>query len=149
LPAIGLIAIATGLITQVLKVVVASLRQRRRDFSLLFATGGMPSSHTATVTTLAILVARRQGVGSPLFSVTLIVGLYVVFEATGLRQEVGKQARVLNDMIDALIATGTFDRERLRELIGHTWSEVVVGFLCGVAGALLAILLGICPSRVS
>jgi len=142
LPVIGLIAIATGLVTQVVKVIVASARLRRPEFSLLFTTGGMPSSHTATVTTLALLVARHGGVGSPLFSVTVIVGLYVVFEATGLRQEVGKQARVLNEMIDTLIASHTFDRRRLRELTGHTWGEVAVGFLCGVAGAGIAILLG-------
>ncbi len=142
MPVIGLIAIASGLVAQVVKVIVASARQRRPDFSLLFTTGGMPSSHTATVTTLAVLIARRDGVGSPLFSVTLIVGLYVIFEATGLRQEVGKQARVLNEMIDALIATHTLDRGRLRELTGHTWSEVVGGFFCGLAGALLAVLLG-------
>lgn len=142
MPLVGLIAIATGLATQVVKVVVASVRLRRPDFSLLLTTGGMPSSHTATVTTLATLVARREGVGSPLFSVTVIVGLYVIFEATGLRQEVGKQARILNEMIDSLLTEHRLDRRRLRELTGHTWSEIGGGFLCGVAGAIVAILLG-------
>jgi acid phosphatase family membrane protein YuiD len=142
LPVIGLIAIASGLATQVIKVIIASVRLGQPDFSLLLTTGGMPSSHTATVTTLAILVGRHQGVASPLFSVTVIVGLYVIFEATGLRQEVGKQARILNEMIDSLLTSHRLDRRRLRELTGHTWSEVVGGFLCGIAGAIVAILLG-------
>lgn len=137
MPLIGLLAVAIGLATQVAKVLVSSLRRGRPDFSLLLTTGGMPSSHTATVTGLALLVGSRAGWGGPLFSVTVVFAGYVIFEATGLRQEVGKQARVLNDLVDALIATHTLDRGRLRELTGHTWGEVAGGLLCGVAGWLL------------
>lgn len=134
MPAIGLIAIATGLATQVLKVIVESWRRRRPDLSLLFSTGGMPSSHTATVTALALLVGERAGWHSPLFSVAVVMGLYVVFEAAGLRQEVGKQARVLNELVASIRAGQTLDRARLRELTGHTWGEVAGGFACGVGG---------------
>lgn len=137
----GLIALASGLFAQLLKVLVAAYRERRWNWSLLFASGGMPSSHTATVTTLTLLVAAREGIGSPLFSVCFIFGLYVMFEATGLRQEVGKQARLLNDLVDEMITTHHFDRTRLRELVGHTWAEVAGGFLSGLAVYLLARLL--------
>lgn len=138
MPLIGLLAVATGLATQVAKVLVSLCRSGRPpDFSLLFASGGMPSSHTATVTALALFVGSRSGWGGSLFSVTLVFAAYVVFEATGLRQEVGKQARVLNELVDALIATHTLDRGRLRELTGHTWGEVAGGLLCGVGGWLL------------
>jgi hypothetical protein len=137
-PLIGLLAVATGLATQVAKVLVSLCRSGRSpDFSLLLASGGMPSSHTATVTALALFVGSRSGWGGSLFSVTLVFAAYVVFEATGLRQEVGKQARVLNELVDALIATHTLDRARLRELTGHTWGEVAGGLLCGVGGWLL------------
>lgn len=137
MPVIGLIAIATGLAAQVIKVLLASARRRRPDLSLLFTTGGMPSSHTASVTTLALLVGERAGWGSTLFSVAVVLGLYVVFEATGLRQEVGKQARVLNDLVEAYRTTHAVDRARLRELTGHTWAEVAGGFACGVGGWLV------------
>lgn len=137
MPLIGLLAVATGLATQVAKVLVSSFRRGRPDLSLLLASGGMPSSHTATVTALALFVGHCSGWGGPLFSVTLVFAAYVVFEATGLRQEVGKQARVLNELVDALIATHTLDRGRLRELTGHTWGEVAGGLLCGVGGWLL------------
>jgi acid phosphatase family membrane protein YuiD len=135
---IGLIALASGLFAQLLKVFVVAAREGRWRWSLLFASGGMPSSHTATVTTLTLLVAFREGIGSPLFSVCFIFGLYVVFEATGLRQEVGKQARLLNDLVDEMISTHHFDRTRLRELVGHTWGEVGGGFVCGVVVYLAA-----------
>jgi uncharacterized protein len=136
-PMIGILAIASGLATQVVKVILASFRSRRPDFSLLLTTGGMPSSHTATVTTLALLIGERAGWGGALFSVTLVFAFYVVFEATGLRQEVGKQAAFLNYLVDGLIATHTFDRRRLRELTGHTWAEVAGGLVCGVGGWLV------------
>ena len=129
---IGLIALASGLFAQVIKVVVTLLRDKRFQPALLVATGGMPSSHTSLVTTLSLLVARREGVDSPLFSVVLIFSLYVVFEATGLRQEVGKQATILNDLVDELFTKHHVDHHRLRELVGHTWAEVGGGFLCGL-----------------
>jgi len=135
---IGPLALASGLFAQLLKVFVGFWRERRWQWSLLVSSGGMPSSHTATVTTLSLLVAYREGYDSALFSVVLVFSLYVVFEATGLRQEVGKQASLLNELMDDLIATRRFDRQRLRELVGHTWAEVGGGFLCGVFAFCLA-----------
>ena len=140
---IGLIALASGGVAQVAKMILGSLRQRRLRWALLFDNGGMPSSHTAVVTTLTCLVGAREGVTSPLFSLTAIFSLYVIFEATGLRQEVGQQARLLNDLVDELIATHQLDRRRLRELVGHTWAEAAGGALCGVLVFLLC--RGFCP----
>jgi acid phosphatase family membrane protein YuiD len=135
---IGLLSLASGLAAQLLKVCVGLVRQRRLQLSLFFAPGGMPSSHTAVVTTLSLLVAEREGMASALFSVVLIFSLYVVLEATGLRQEVGKQAALINDLVDEMIATHHFDHRRLRELIGHTWAEVAGGGACGLATYLLS-----------
>jgi acid phosphatase family membrane protein YuiD len=99
-----------------------------------FDTGGMPSSHTSLVTTLMLGVGAVEGTDSTVFAVTLIFSLYFVFEATGLRQEVGHQARILNDMFDELMSHHTVrpDQARLRELVGHTWAEVLGGGVVGV-----------------
>lgn len=136
---IGLVAIASGLAAQATKVLVYLAQHRSWQPKLFFSSGGMPSSHTATVTTLSILVADRESVHSAVFSLVLVFSLYVIFEATGLRQEVGKQAEVLNDLMDRMITTHRLDQARLRELVGHTWAEVAGGFVFGVAFAYLAL----------
>ena len=92
----------------------------------------MPSSHAATVTTLALLVRRAEGAGSAIFSLTMVFGVFILFEATGLRQEMGKQARLLNELRDALHEGRRLPGTPLRELVGHTWGEVAGGVLAGV-----------------
>jgi len=131
----GLMAVASGLGAQVAKMLIEAVVRRRWRPTLLFASGGMPSSHTATVTTLSYLVARQEGTGSAIFSLVLVFSLYVVFEATGLRQEVGKQAELLNDLLDEVAAGHRPGQDRLKELVGHTWQEVFGGILFGVAWA--------------
>jgi acid phosphatase family membrane protein YuiD len=89
------------------------------------------------VTTLTVGVAVYRGVDSVLFGISLIFSLYFVFEATGLRQEVGNQARVLNEIIEKASKTRHIDADKLRELVGHTWAEVFGGFTLGLFVALL------------
>jgi len=132
---VAIAALVAGLTAQVLKVVIELIRTRRVNMLRFFDNGGMPSSHTALVTALTIGVGRDAGIDSPLFAVTLLFSLYFVFEAAGLRMEVGNQARTLNELVDELRQTHHLDRERLKELVGHTWGEVFGGF---VYGALVA-----------
>jgi uncharacterized protein len=132
----GVLALLSGLAAQALKVLLELLRRRRWRPRLFFANGGMPSSHTATVTTLVVLIARQHGVAEPVFSLVLVFAAYVVFEATGLRQEVGQQARLLNDLIETLRRTHQVDAIHLREFVGHTWAEVFAGAICGAIFAL-------------
>ena len=132
-------ALVSGAAAQIYKVIVESIRERRLKLYRFFETGGMPSSHTAVVTALAVGAWRVAGFDSPLFAITLVFSLYFVLEATGLRQEVGKQARVLNEMLDELIDTRHFAKERARELLGHTWGEVFWGFVLGLALTLLIV----------
>lgn len=134
---IGLAALVSGLAAQVLKVVVDLIQ--RKGFNPLRAvdTGGMPSSHTAVVTTLTVGVAVYEGVSSPLFGISLIISLYFIFEATGLRQEVGNQARVLNEIIEKVKETHQFNTDGLQDMIGHTWAEVIGGFALGLLVALI------------
>ncbi|MBU2502458.1 divergent PAP2 family protein, partial [bacterium] len=96
----GVIALGSGLAAQAAKVVVELLVRRRWRPMLFLANGGMPSSHAATVTTLCLLVGFRSGFTSDMFSLALVFGLFVVFEATGLRLEIGKQAQLLNQLLD-------------------------------------------------
>lgn len=132
---VAIAALVAGLTAQVLKVVIELIRTRRLNLLRFFDNGGMPSSHTALVTALTIGVGRDAGIDSPLFAVTLLFSLYFVFEAAGLRMEVGNQARTLNELVDELRQTHHLDRDRLKELVGHTWGEVFGGF---VYGALVA-----------
>jgi acid phosphatase family membrane protein YuiD len=134
---IGIAALISGIAAQVLKPFVDLLQKKGFNAFRVLDTGGMPSSHTAVVTTLTVGVAVYQGISSPLFGISLIIGLYFIFEATGLRQEVGNQARVLNEIIAAVRETHHFDTDGLRELIGHTWVEVMGGFVLGLLVALI------------
>lgn len=128
---IAIAALISGLSAQLLKVIIELFRTRRLNIVRFFDNGGMPSSHTALVTTLTLGVASYTGTGTAIFAVTLLFSMYFVFEAAGLRQEVGKQARVLNELVDELRQTHHVDRSRLKELVGHTWGEVFGGFVFG------------------
>lgn len=132
----GILAILSGLTAQALKVVIELLRHRRWRPRLFFANGGMPSSHTSTVVTLTILIGHGHGLRDPVFSLVLVFAVYVIFEATGLRQEIGHQARLLNDLVETLRRTHHLDAQDLRVFVGHTWMEVFGGMVCGVLFAL-------------
>jgi acid phosphatase family membrane protein YuiD len=135
---IGIAALLSGFSAQLLKVIIHLVKTRRLQLIKLLDNGGMPSSHTALMTTLTIGLGLQSGIDSSLFSVTLIFSMYVIFEAAGLRQEVGNQARVLNELIDDMRVTHQLNKSRLKELVGHTWAEVGGGFLVGLAAALIA-----------
>ena len=135
---IGIAALVSGAAAQTLKVLIDLARTRRLNLLRFFDNGGMPSSHTSLVTTLTVGVWRYAGADSSLFSVTLIFSMYFIFEAAGLRQEVGNQARVLNELVDELRQTHHVDRARLKELVGHTWGEVFGGFVVGLLVAWIA-----------
>lgn len=135
---IAIASLLSGIITQLIKMLIEFVKTGKLHLPTFFYTGGMPSSHTALVTTLTIGVGMESGIDSSVFSVTLIFSLYFIFEATGLRQEVGKQAKVLNELVDELIAKHHLNRKRLKELVGHTWKEVFVGLLIGIAVAFSA-----------
>lgn len=127
----GVTALLSGLAAQLAKVVLEGVLRQRWRPELMFTNGGMPSSHTATVTTLALLVGGADGYGSSLFSLVLVFSAFIILEATGLRQEIGQQARLLNDLMDSALHGERVDGRRLRELMGHTWGEVGGGLIFG------------------
>ena len=94
--------------------------------------GGMPSSHSAVVAGLATLVGKYEGVGSPIFAVSLIMAFVVMYDACGVRRAAGKQAALLNKLIETPGLTGVQVSEKLVEVLGHTPVQVFVGALIGV-----------------
>lgn len=125
------------LVAQVIKIAVALARTRRFDMRLIVASGGMPSSHSALVTALATAVARINGLGSTDFAIAAAFAGVVMYDASGVRQAVSKQARIINSMLDDFFHERGLVVKRLGELIGHTPVEVLAGALLGIIFGLL------------
>jgi uncharacterized protein len=121
-------------IAQALKLSIELIRNGKLSLKILTTTGGMPSAHSALVTALATAVGQTVGWGSVEFAVATMFAVIVMYDAAGVRQAAGKQARILNQMIDELFSEGhQFSEERLKELLGHTPFQVIVGSILGVA----------------
>ena len=114
-----------------------SLRERRFDFRWLVGTGGMPSAHTAGAMALCVTAGLRLGFNSNLFAITAIFAIITMFDAQGVRRSIGRQAIVLNKVIEDIYWQGRIKEERVKELIGHTPIEVFVGAVIGVLVALI------------
>lgn len=119
-------------IAQVTKVVYTSVRQRRLNLRVLAETGGMPSSHSAIVMGLAASVGKYSGVSSAAFAIALIFSLVVMYDAAGVRRAAGRQAEILNRLVEDLVHMRGVQEQKLRELLGHTPVEVLVGAVLGV-----------------
>ena len=126
-------------IAQALKVILVSARQRRLNLRVLAETGGMPSSHSALVTGLTLGIWRLNGFNSAPFAIALIFSFVVMYDAAGVRRAAGRQAAVLNRLVEDLVAMRGIQETRLRELLGHTPVEVVVGAVLGAAVGLIPI----------
>jgi acid phosphatase family membrane protein YuiD len=127
-------ALSWWAIAQLIKVPINYAVQRRIDLRLWVSAGGMPSSHAALVCALATGVALRDGIGSSLFAVCVALAMIVMYDATGVRQAAGKQAAILNVILDELFQGHPISEERLKELLGHTRVQVIVGALMGIVG---------------
>lgn len=119
---------------QIIKIVIKLVQERRLDFGLMFASGGMPSSHASTVASLTFSALRLYGPGSPYFAISFVLASVVIYDATGVRRAAGEHAKILNRILadmssgDPLLAEAS-----LKELIGHTPFQVVMGALLGIA----------------
>ncbi len=128
------LSILAWAIAQVLKTIVVLVTQRRWVWRYILSSGGMPSSHSATVCALASSIAAMYGFSSPVFAVAAVLAFVVMYDAFNVRRETGEQAKVLNYMMDNW--TGEGDEllaGDLKELIGHTPLQVLMGALLGVA----------------
>ena len=129
-----LVALAACFIAQGLKLVVELVKNRKFNVRVLVETGGMPSAHSALVAALATGVGQTTGWASSEFAIALIFAIIVMYDAAGVRQAAGKQARILNQIIDEFFREEhQFNEARLKELLGHTPIQVIVGSILGVA----------------
>lgn len=124
-------------VAQALKVILGGTRQKKFDVRWLFDTGGMPSAHSATVASLATVVGLYYGFSSIPFLIGLILCLITMFDAAGVRRHFGRQAKLLNEIIDEFYEKGAVPEKRLKELLGHTPFEVIAGAFLGVFIALI------------
>ncbi|MDZ8054244.1 MAG: divergent PAP2 family protein [Aulosira sp. ZfuVER01] len=134
-----LVALVACLIAQALKLVIELVKNRKLNVRVLVTTGGMPSAHSALVTSLATGVGQTLGWASPDFALATVFAIIVMYDAAGVRQAAGKQARILNQMIDELFDDKhDFSQDRLKELLGHTPVQVIAGSALGITISLLA-----------
>lgn len=142
LPVSLIAAVATQLLCQLFKVVFYSIKDRRLSFHYFVTSGGMPSSHSAFVTSLAVAVALHDGIASEAFAVAAVFGFIVMHDAYRLRGTVEKQSRLLNALTASTkVAVGTArtagnggreaEDERLPEMLGHTLPEIGAGIATG------------------
>jgi len=123
-------------ISQLLKMVREMSREKRFNFRWLFDTGGMPSSHSATVASLATVVGLYYGFKSVPFLMACIYSFIIMFDAAGVRRNVGRQAEILNKMLEDVNRGQEVREERVKELLGHTPIEVFAGALVGIVMAM-------------
>lgn len=134
-----LTALSSWAAAQVLKVIIYALLQRKLDWSRLFGDGGMPSGHSATVTSLAAFSALTFGTGSFEFALSTVFAIVVCHDAMGVRQETGKQAVILNEIIRSfsILTEEKLPEVKLKEFVGHTPIQVAAGILLGIGNAFI------------
>jgi acid phosphatase family membrane protein YuiD len=125
------------LVAQTVKIALGTIRLRRFDFRWLIGTGGMPSTHAAGVTALSVAIGLREGFHSSLFATAVAFTVITLFDAQGVRRWSGRQAQVLNKMLEDMYFKRRFQEQRLKELLGHTPLEVLAGMAVGIATALV------------
>jgi acid phosphatase family membrane protein YuiD len=132
-------AMGAWLLAQFLKIFTGFFKEQKFTLkALFFGTGGMPSSHTATVAALATACAIGEGFNSAIFAIAVVLAIIVMIDATGVRRETGKQSRALNIIVEELFKSNDIKAldTHFKELIGHTPLQVVFGFITGVAAAI-------------
>ena len=130
--------LSAWIIAQVIKVTIGVIKEKKVDFSWFVGTGGMPSSHAAGASCLSAAIGFEYGFNSVYFALAASFAIVVMFDAQGVRRASGRQARILNKIMEDIYWQKRIHDNQLRELIGHTPIEVIAGFLLGVAIAFLA-----------
>lgn len=128
---------ASWILAQSIKVTRNVIRRRKFNMRWMTDTGGMPSSHSAGTASVATVVGYYAGFDSVIFLLASIFALVTMFDAASVRRSVGRQAVILNRMIDEIYAQGKFSEQYLREFLGHTPIEVLVGCALGILVSLL------------
>ncbi|MCX5751291.1 MAG: divergent PAP2 family protein [Candidatus Saganbacteria bacterium] len=125
------------LAAQIIKIFYYWIRDKKFELKHLFEAGGMPSAHSASVTALFITIGIIEGFFSPYFAIAFTFAVIVMYDATGVRRAAGMQALILNRIMEDIYSAGKENPEKLKELIGHTPFEVLMGILVGIVTTLV------------
>jgi hypothetical protein len=127
------------LLAQILKCITDSIINKKISLDMISSSGGMPSSHSSTVCALTTYIGLTEGLSSSIFSLALVFSIIVMYDATGVRQETGRQGRVLNEMLEIFEKLGeniTIDK-KFKTLVGHTKLQVFFGAILGILVSLI------------
>lgn len=131
--------LTSWLLAQIFKVIIYAIVNKKFDITRLFGDGGMPSGHSATVTSLAVMSGLINGLHSFEFAIAFFLAIIVCHDATGVRHETGKQAVLLNEIVKSfeVLTTEKLPEVKLKEFVGHTPIQVAAGILLGIVNAIL------------
>lgn len=134
-----IVSVTSWFVAQLLKTVLYAIENKKWDWTRLFGDGGMPSGHSATVTSLAMLCALHFGPDSFECAISVILAIIVCHDAMGVRLETGKQAAVINELTKTmeLLSSKEWTEEKLKEFVGHTPVQVFAGISLGIINALV------------
>ena len=122
---------------QLFKLIYDLVTTKKFNFKRIMGAGGMPSSHSAVVAGITTLIGKYEGVDTPLFALSLTVAFVVMYDACGVRRAAGKQAKLLNKIVQTPGLTNIEVTEKLQEVLGHTPVQVFVGALIGLIVGLI------------
>lgn len=131
------VAIVSWFVAQLIKVIITLIHERRLDLNKFFASGGMPSSHSSFVVALAIGIGQEYGYDSGYFAIAAVLSFVVMYDAANVRLQAGRQAVVINQIVEVLENPNLKPEERLKELLGHTPLQVLAGCILGIIIALV------------
>jgi len=118
-------------LAQFLKVPINYIINKKWTWKFWFSSGGMPSSHSSLVVSAMISIGLNEGFDSPLFALSVALAMIVMYDAAGVRRQAGIQAQKINQLIEELLSGHPISEEQLKEVLGHTPSQVVVGIVLG------------------
>ena len=120
---------------QTSKVIVDCIEKKKITLRRLLGSGGMPSSHSAVMVSITVMLGKNIGFKSPIFALACFMSLVVMQDAIGVRRQVGKQAKYLNEI---LMDKNTSTEEKFQEMVGHTPFQVLIGLIVGLIAGLIA-----------
>ncbi len=129
------VSVLAWFVAQLIKVLLEFCRLKKIKWQLMFSSGGMPSSHTSFVTAMTTSIGITSGFNSTFFAVSAVISLIVMYDAAGVRRAAGKQAEVINLLLESIENSGVTLDKKLKELLGHSPIEVFAGCILGIGVA--------------
>ena len=126
-----IVPFATWFFIQLFKLIYDLVTTKKFNFKRILGAGGMPSSHSAVVVALCTMIGKAYGINSAIFGLSVVFAFVVMYDAAGVRRAAGKQAKLLNKIVQTPGLTGVEVTERLQEVLGHTPTQVFVGAFIG------------------